>query len=370
MGIVLHITPADWGLPSVNPSCLAAVLFLQLSIPGKFSVSECTNPDASPTGQLPYLTHDHHVAVNFSSIVKYVSSLEGRKAGEYPNANIDQGLSKFQLSQKTAWSTHAETHLGDLLYYMLYSVSSNWVNMTYQTLSSQFPRPQRYYVPFRIRELYRPRLEAAGLWSIPDVEKEPKKPFKPISPEVEKVENTSVFLQAFEKEKVTEKAKPILDLYSRLLKKDYFFERDRPSALDAIVAAHILLLLEPPYPDPVVKQLLLDSYPSLVTHARLIFSQTLAASAPAMSKVPAPISTWRDVLPSMPWSRTSRTRSEDEIRFDKLRWSFFGLVVGSMVAYLSVVGRNVKIRIVRAEDVAEEEEDEELEEGDGELEDS
>lgn len=28
------------------------------------------------------------------------------------------------------------------------------------------PIPQRYYVPDRIRELYRPRLEAVGLWPI------------------------------------------------------------------------------------------------------------------------------------------------------------------------------------------------------------
>ena len=27
------------------------------------------------------------------------------------------------------------------------------------------PIPQRYYVPNRIREMYKPRLEAAGLWA-------------------------------------------------------------------------------------------------------------------------------------------------------------------------------------------------------------
>jgi sorting and assembly machinery component 37 len=28
------------------------------------------------------------------------------------------------------------------------------------------PFPQRYYVPERIREMHRPRLEAVGLWSL------------------------------------------------------------------------------------------------------------------------------------------------------------------------------------------------------------
>lgn len=32
-------------------------------------------------------------------------------------------------------------------------------------MASMLPIPQRYYVPGRIREMHRPRLEAAGLWS-------------------------------------------------------------------------------------------------------------------------------------------------------------------------------------------------------------
>ena len=49
--IVLHVWPAEWELPSIDPSCIAAVLYLQSAIPGQFYISECTNPDLSPTGQ-------------------------------------------------------------------------------------------------------------------------------------------------------------------------------------------------------------------------------------------------------------------------------------------------------------------------------
>ena len=112
-------------------------------------------------------------------------------------------------------------------YYMLYSVPSNWANMTYQALSSMFPLPQRLFVPARIREVYKPRLEAAGLWSIPEFEKEIKKPFQQVSREAEKAENANFFLQAFDKEKAAEKAKSTLDIYSRLLKKAYFSGHDR-----------------------------------------------------------------------------------------------------------------------------------------------
>ena len=48
--VVLHIWPGDFGLPSIEPTCLAAVLYLQLVIPGKFTVEESTTPDYSPNG--------------------------------------------------------------------------------------------------------------------------------------------------------------------------------------------------------------------------------------------------------------------------------------------------------------------------------
>ncbi|KAF8350573.1 hypothetical protein F5887DRAFT_939941 [Amanita rubescens] len=356
MAIVLHVSPGKWGLPSIDPSCLAAIIFLQLTIPGKFSVLECSNPDTSPSGQLPCLTHDHHVVVLIPSIIKYVSKLGAWKNDEFANTDLDQDLGNSQRSQGVAWSAHAEAHLGDLVYYMLYSQPSNWANMTFPALCSAFHLLQRYYVPTRIREMYRPRLEASGLWNHPEVEKEPKKPFQRISLEKEKAENTSVFQQAFEKEKVVEKAKVILDIYSRLLKGTFFSGRERPISLDAIVSAHVLLLLEPPYPAPVIRQLLVDSYPTLVTHARLIFAQTLGEAAPAIRLV-APLKlTWRDIVPSMLWAGKRHARSEDEARYDRDRRRFFGLVFGCLVGYLLIVSRGVTIEFVRQEDVDVQEE--------------
>jgi sorting and assembly machinery component 37 len=48
--LTLHIWPGKWNLPSIEPSCLAAFLFLQLTAGGQFAVTECVNPDLSPTG--------------------------------------------------------------------------------------------------------------------------------------------------------------------------------------------------------------------------------------------------------------------------------------------------------------------------------
>ena len=48
--IVLHVWPGAFGLASIEPTCLAAVLYLRLVIPDKFVVEESTTPDYSPNG--------------------------------------------------------------------------------------------------------------------------------------------------------------------------------------------------------------------------------------------------------------------------------------------------------------------------------
>lgn len=45
--------------------------------------------------------------------------------------------------------------------------------------------------------------------------------------------------------------------------------------MDVISAAYILLLLHPPYPDPLLRDLLTGSYPALVSHAENMRSNTL-----------------------------------------------------------------------------------------------
>lgn len=132
--LVLHIWPGQWGLPSFDPLCVAAVLYLQLAVSGKFSIMECSNPDSSPTGvwsrtlfpaerslnvlwlgQLPFLVHEQHTVGSFPSIVKYVSGLRNSDPKTYPNANLDANLSPREKAQRIAWLAHAESHLGDLV---------------------------------------------------------------------------------------------------------------------------------------------------------------------------------------------------------------------------------------------------------------
>jgi len=88
---------------------------------------------------------------------------------------------------------------------MFYSLQANYVGVTHRMLASFFPAPQRYYVPARIREMYRTRLEASGLWNIPTEEVDDKDELRrPFDGKAKKVEQDpkKKFKTAFEREKV------------------------------------------------------------------------------------------------------------------------------------------------------------------------
>lgn len=231
--IILHISPGRWNLPSVDPSCLAAVLYLQYTIPGSFAIVECGNPDVAPTGmcllnlqldflnsysfnsgQLPFLTHEGRTIPTFALIVKYVAGLKDVGA-----ANLDASLNNPEQSRKVAWCAHVESNLGDLVvnpcsryvsrrsslilkYHTLYSHHGNWAGLTQPALASMLPVPQSYYVPGRIRESYRARLEAADLWTLPEIERKEKKPFRDLYKSTKEKVDSNIYLQAFEREKV------------------------------------------------------------------------------------------------------------------------------------------------------------------------
>lgn len=130
-----------------------------------------------------------------------------------------------------------------LKYHTLYSHQDNWTGLMQSALASLLPVPQCYYVPGRIRESHRPRLEAAGLWNLLEVEKQEKKLFRDaLKPPKEKID-THIIQKAFEREKVcklpfattqliiwsqvTEKARASMDIYVRLLGQKHFFFSDR-----------------------------------------------------------------------------------------------------------------------------------------------
>ena len=102
----------------------------------------------------------------------YVSGLPG-------SSKLGGHASTKEKAQRTSWRAHAASILGDLIVsvnllhsghnlisiqaYSFYPSANHW-KLIRSTVAKMMPVPQRCYVPNRIRELYKPRLETVGPW--------------------------------------------------------------------------------------------------------------------------------------------------------------------------------------------------------------
>ncbi|TFK30132.1 hypothetical protein FA15DRAFT_725999 [Coprinopsis marcescibilis] len=368
--VTLYVWPKLWDLPSFDPYCLTAILFLQLALPGKFAIIECTDVDLSPSGQLPFLVHGQEVKTDLNSIVKYLSGLATTEGGRYPHANIDRHLSSLGRSQKNAWLSHTESNLGDLVAWAFYS-QDNWEKSVHNAVAALLPVPQRYFVPYKLRATYHPRLEAAGLWS--HVESPEKKSAFEKEMKLKPKTNKTAFQKVFEKEKTISKAKVVLDIYARLLEGKRYVYQDRVSSVDVAIAARIRLLVKPSYVDDTLKTLISVSYPQLVAHSDRVFEHAFGSNSSPLSYQPyiAPLfsrfSLWR---PSIFRKAVAHNveRTEEERQTARMRWLFLGLSIGSVFAYIGYVGGPYLMQVwqtakaIAAEQEAEEHRDGEEEE--------
>ncbi|KAI0748105.1 Tom37 C-terminal domain-containing protein [Daedaleopsis nitida] len=338
--ITLHVWPRHGDLPSFDVASVATLLYLQLTIPGHFSLSYCANPDLSPAGQLPFLTHGLHHVSGFGPIVSCV-----RRS---PNARqLDANLHGAEAAQMTARVAHVESNYGDLVNHMLYSLQENWCSVTRPALATMLPIPQRYYVPSRIRTSYKARLEAAELWHVPEDEDEPEEPRNVLGRRrKQRPENEPhKFKTALEREKVIEKARALFDVYDRLLGGQVFFMgSEAPTTLDVLFAAHTHVLLSLEFPDPLVVSVLKDSYPSFIAHRDAVLSLAL----PDPSTFPPTVRLgWTSFLRALvPWPRIPTSRrppravnskevQDLEWRYRLWRWGFIGASVLAAAAYLN-----------------------------------
>ncbi|KAG1772797.1 outer mitochondrial membrane transport complex protein-domain-containing protein [Suillus occidentalis] len=338
----LHIWPNRWNLPSIDPTCIAAVFYLQLTIPGKFEVVECTNPDVSPSGKFPFLTHGHATVTSVPAIISFVSSLA--KSTSSSARDLDASLSLSQRAKRAAWCSHIESNIGDLVAYSFYSLDDNFWKLTNPTMASMLPIPQRYYVPGRIREMHRPRLEAAGLWT--QAASEPEK--DSFGKRQKKDDPKDEYARAFERDKVSAQAKASFALYAKLLDGQKFFFGERPTTLDVYLASYILLLLDPPFPDQLMRSILEESYPKLVEHARNVQTEASQIArqyhvAPAqkqslLSLIPRPLSN----PPKMKESQMD----EADLRFRRMRWMWFALAFGGVACYVAQLW--IRVTVLRA----------------------
>lgn len=221
-----------------------------------------------------------------ASIISYVSTLDG---GTLPGSsslvvNLDAFLTPVESSKRTAWKAYLDSKVADLVAHDLFSSGDNYQVLIKGEIGSTLGIPQRYYVPGRLRSQYRFRLESDDTDGLDSTAKTDNSR-----------EDQQAFKRAFAQEKHAEAACECFEILHRLLEDRSFIFQNRPTSLDVLIASYTLLLLKPPVSDPRLRNLLLNSYPALVTHASLIFS--LAFPDAAMSSIPSPKTTHQRTNP-------------------------------------------------------------------------
>lgn len=128
-----------------------------------------------------------------------------------------------------------------------------------------------------------------------------------------------------------------------------------------LIASHLLLLIRPPYPDPLLKTLILGSYPTLSTHANRIYDLAFDAESPKIELASTTFS-FRALLPSLPTTTRHVLKKAEDVHFQRMRWAFFSLAAGTFAAYLAVVTKDLEIKVVRLDEGAGDSGDQEEEE--------
>ena len=140
--------------------------------------------------------------------------------------------------------------------------------------------------------------------------------------------------------------------------------------MDVQLASHILLLASPPFPDPLLGDLIRDSFPSLLAHAQAVLSEALPSRPFSANYVSAPqkTTTLSSLLPPLSglWKNSSaknKTSQAEDIKFQRGRWLWFGVAALGTIGYILFAPSTFKLVIVKPDEVEgmddEDEEDEE-----------
>jgi len=115
-----------------------------------------------------------------------------------------------------------------------------------------------------------------------------------------------------------------------------------------VLAAHVLLLVQAPLPDTLLSSLLSSSYPTLLLHARRV----LENAQPTARVLPPEQYSLSALIPYPSfrawWSEPRPQKTEEEKRFERMRWQWIGLAVLGSIGYWVIWGP--KLRLVRLED--------------------
>ncbi|RKF77024.1 Metaxin-like protein [Golovinomyces cichoracearum] len=173
----LHVWGPAFGLPSIDPHCLAAIAYLQQAVPeGQWVVKASSNPALSPTHELPALRDGIIWIGGFRNIFHYLaqhssgkwildvnlSEQEGADCVAYLASNpiINIYTNNALLS---SFSSFLDATARPLLDLSLYVSGENYTTVTRTAYGTMQPFPLPYITPDAIRSAAQARTQHLGL---------------------------------------------------------------------------------------------------------------------------------------------------------------------------------------------------------------
>ncbi|EPX74235.1 metaxin [Schizosaccharomyces octosporus yFS286] len=138
------------GLPSLDPSCLAAILYCSLAVPkDEFVIYQTANASMSPTQKLPALWDGHTWVGSLNPVLFYLKQ---------KGYDLDNQLDKDALSKITAFSCLLQRNAYDLWLFKAYVCEDNYVRVMRPEWSKVLGFPFNYTTPNAFQKYAKERL--------------------------------------------------------------------------------------------------------------------------------------------------------------------------------------------------------------------
>ncbi|KAJ4058862.1 hypothetical protein NW756_000564 [Fusarium oxysporum] len=152
----LHVWGSAFGLPSIDPECLAIITYLYSSLPvSAWRLIPSNDPSISPCNTLPALYDEGVWVSGFGPIVEYLTD---KSIGD----NLDAGLTDIQQADRVAYAAFLSAHAAPLLDLSLYVSAANWSATTRPAFSTLLSFPLTWTVPPLLRAEAVKRVEHLG----------------------------------------------------------------------------------------------------------------------------------------------------------------------------------------------------------------
>lgn len=249
----LYIWGPAFGLPSIEPECLAALSYLAYVVPRQDWILIAGNDvTVSPDQILPAL---HHIGVWISGYLNIVSYLT-----KHTSYSSEHDLSSTQRANSLANGSYLNSRGSALLAAALYASPSAWSEVTRPAYSSLLPFPLTWTIPLNLRSAAIAKMEQLGLdlsvdSDAEDMAKDPKTMAPTTSTGFLRLHNRPSLSSTWQPEQASaiRLHKLAEDFFSVLTsfrgESDYFLGSDWPTSLDFLVLGYLeLMRVKTPHP--------------------------------------------------------------------------------------------------------------------------